>query len=735
MKNKYGKTTIAIAVLLVVMTVFSACGHIGSGNVFPTADRSSADPSATGGADTTSPAAHTPYGIESVTEENTETSSDGMTAAVTGTPSETASSTETPGGEETASPTETLLPTEAPTNAATEAPSSSPTATTPPTEAPTPTPVPTEAPTPTPVPTATPEPTPTPEYDDDYTNKVSYKNSYTTAIDDLKRTVTPGSAASTKRNGRYVGIFYFLWIGFHDRNLRDNSAIVASSPDALRSEENWIAAGGGQEYAFHFWGKPMFGYYPSSDKWVMRKHVQMLTDAGIDFLCFDATNAVTYTNNALALMKILKEYQDAGFDVPKVAFYTNTNSGDTVNRIYNEIYKAHPEYESVWFNWDGKPMIVGTASDAALSAEAKSFFRIKASVWPNDRRYDDGFPWMEFGRLYTNQAVYGLNGRKEVVNVSVAQHSATCTFSYTAWYGSNDRTRSWHNGRNDKSAGAYLYGYNFAEQFEWAIGKDPEIIFITGWNEWIAQRQPVIDTSKPIRFVDNADANCSRDIEPMEGGYGDNYYLQMISYIRQYKGVSGGMAGENVTIDVSNGFSQWNGIKAYYRDYTNDTVKRDNRVFEVKTDSTGRNDIAEMKVCEDAANIYFFVKTVKNITAPSANDFSKNTWMTLYVSTDVAKGWKGANYVVNYSAPSDGKTSVGKLSASDTYRVTKCGEADIRISGSMMMIAVPKTALGISGGSKIGFKWADNTTVGDVFSFYKNGDAAPIGRAFYTYGD
>ena len=573
-----------------------------------------------------------------------------------------------------------------------------------------------------------------------YANTVPYTPSYTLAVDDLARQVTPGSAQSTLRAGRYVGIFYFLWIGEHGTSLHDNTAIIASNPNAITSEAAWIAAGGGARNEMHFWGKPMFGYYPSGETWVMRKHVQMLTDAGIDFLYFDTTNAHTYSHNALALMAILKEYQDAGFNVPKVVFYTHTNSGDTMMRIYNEVYKAHPEYSSLWFNWDGKPLIIGTSTDTALSAEARSFFRIKADVWPTESKKNDGVPWMEFSRLLTNSAVYGLNGRKEVANVSVAQHSSTGTFSYTAWYGANDRTRSWHNGRNETAANAYLYGYNLAEQFTWAIGKDPEMITVTGWNEWIAQRQAPENSNRPIRFIDTADVNTSRDIEPMEGGYGDNYYLQMISYIRQYKGAPGGMANCFKTIDTDKGFYQWNDVTAYYRDYVNDTVNRSNATFELKTDVTGRNDIEEMKVCEDSENVYFFVKTAAPITDPALNNFNATGWMSLFISTklaagNTATGWKGADYVINYERPSGGKISVGRLATGSAYSVTKCGEASYALEDEFLMVAVPKAALGISGNASIGFKWSDNNTVGDVFSFYKNGDAAPIGRAFYVYGN
>ncbi len=78
---------------------------------------------------------------------------------------------------------------------------------------------------------------------------------------------------------------------------------------------------------------------------------------------------------------------------------------------------------------------------------------------------------------------------------------------------------------------------------------------------------------------------------------------------------------------------------------------------------------------------------------------------------------------------------MGRLADSDTYSVTECGSAEIRVESDMMMLSVPKAALGISGNASFAFKWADNNTVGDVFSFYKNGDAAPIGRAMFYYGE
>lgn len=566
------------------------------------------------------------------------------------------------------------------------------------------------------------------KFGDDYENTAPVVRPLTQATDNLDRRILNTAKMPAERENKAVGIFYFLWLGEHgNRQLYDNS-ILEKIPGATDSAEAWMQAGGGDVYSWHFWGKPMYGYYFSSDEWIFRKHVQLLTDAGIDFLVFDTTNAVTYAKNALKLMAILHEYREQGYNTPQVAFYTNTDSGATMEKIYREVYLAHPEYEDTWFKRDGKPLIVGYEYDGGLSTEGKKFFRIKEAQWPTDAfKREDGFPWMEFSRLYSDLAIYGTGGRKEVVNVSVAQHCDTIAFSNTAWYGGNDHSRSWHNGRNDPDPDAYLYGYNFADQFEWALKVDPEMIFITGWNEWVAQRQ----RSEIVNFCDNANANNSRDIEPMEGGYSDNYYMQMISFIRRYKGIPEGVPATVKTVDVNDGFSQWNDVASVYLDYEGDTPDRSWYGFgpTIYEDSSGRNDIAEMKVCEDAGNVYFFVKTTGDITEPEGGN-----WMNLFIGT-YGKGPNGFDYVLNYREPEGGTAYVARtgLSAGGT-KIIPAGKAEIRRAGNMMQVRIPKTVLGISGSAKITFKWADNCDLEDPQGFYKTGDPAPIGRAGYCYG-
>ena len=593
---------------------------------------------------------------------------------------------------------------------------------------------------------------------DRYTGEYSEVNGAFGGIDDLgrelsldlgDRSVRADDTAGSKK--RQVGIFYFLWQGEHGTDgPYDNYKIASEHPEAVKSEAAWLKAGGGKVGAHHFWGEPLFGYYTSRDMWVMRKHLQMLTDAGVDFIVFDATNAYTYSARVKQLISVWYGYLEAGVKVPKLAFYTNSSSGKTMTSIYKEIYtdkalnEKYPRLSELWYMWDGKPMIVGDPNDPALSAEAKAYFRIKASVWPNAARTDDGFPWMEFGRLLGKDAVYGLGGRREVVNVSIAQHSATCTMSATAWYGANDRTRAWHNGANDRSEGAVLQGYNFAEQWEWAIKQDPEMIFVTGWNEWVAQRQKPT-ASVPVFFVDCCDPNTSRDAEPMAGLFGDNYYVQLAEYIRRYKGTAPRVnVGDMQAVDVAGSFDQWNaaGITARYTDYTGDAVARSCMGFgNISYKSpAGLNDISGMKAARNKENLYFYVDTVKDIKLTD-----DGAHMTLFISSgrnDTEK-WAGKfDFAVNLEAPEDGNAVLSALHADGS--ATRAGTCRMNVEGNKMMVEVPRSLLGIpfDGGHglvNVEFKWADSFTLKDgrldVWSFYREGDAAPMGRMTYVFSE
>ena len=553
------------------------------------------------------------------------------------------------------------------------------------------------------------------------------------AADALGRSVV--TAGESKK---LVGVFYFLFNGDGGENgPYDITKILENDPQAYLSDERWTAAGGGPFLASHHWGEPLFGYYFQTDKWVLARHCMMLTDAGVDFIVFDTTNNDIYYDRVVSLIDVWYGYYLQGFRVPKLAFYTNTGSGERMNQIYDAYYNnaalkaQYPRLDELWFRLNGKPMIVGSKTASETRPEVKDYFRIKASQWPStDDRFSkepDGFPWMEFIYLDTLNAYYKNSpADKSIMSVSAAQHCATVHMSASAFYGASDHGRSWHDGARDVSENAVLYGYNFAEQWEYAIRLDPDIIFVTGFNEWMALR--LADEDEPFIFFDECTAEYSRDVEPAAGELGDNYYMQMAQYIAKFKRSTAALPrGSHISIDISGSFSQWDdpGITAVYRDYRNDTFHRNSPGYGAYyyTDTSGRNDIVNAKVCEDRNDLYFYVDTAEDLS-PS----SDTAWMTLFLN--VGGDTAGYGFCVNRTSPANGKTAVEAVHDGGYVLL---GEAEIRFEGNRLMLRVPKALLGLGESASFTFKWADNYEDGDIMSFYTRGDSAPYGRLNWVY--
>ncbi|MBQ7638591.1 MAG: hypothetical protein IJS90_06805 [Clostridia bacterium] len=529
------------------------------------------------------------------------------------------------------------------------------------------------------------------------------------------------------RRKRLVGIFYFVCNSSHsDKPPVDVSRVIAEDPTAATDMDHPAWRGGA------YWGEPLFGYYMTEDEWVIRKHIEMLGFADVDFLVFDTTNRVIFYDQVTKIMSLLEEYIDAGFPVPKVVFYTNTESGDTVNELYDRIY-SKGLYEKTWFCLDGKPLIIDKPEECR--EDAREFFTHRLSQWPFEEQKENGFPWMEFIRP---QRVYRKkDGTPEVVNVSVAQHP-NCAHSDSAFFGEEGAWgRSYHNGRMDIRENAVQYGFNFAEQWEYALKTDPEIVFVTGWNEWTAgqwrwdRRSPFTYTVKndegeftfyregiqEMRAVmcDCCSLEYSRDIEPMKGGYFDNYYMQLIEYIRRYKG------GSAQPSDDGEGIS--------YSDYPSGNAP-------TEFDGNGNTHYLRPKSVNDIRTM--MVKSTKEsvlFTARCAGEIKKEgNYMRLYV-VPVCREHYGS-----VLAPYKTKTFIFLPDGTaEVYlnKETKALESvKAQINGDEIRYEIPKKLLGIpeKGCFSLDFKWADAIAAdGTVEDFYLNGDTAPYGRLCYRY--
>jgi hypothetical protein len=554
--------------------------------------------------------------------------------------------------------------------------------------------------------------------------------------DALGRVLPLNAKSGNPRSDRHTGIFYFLWHGGQiAEDYWDLSEIIARHPEVLEDFDNpfWgqpVYKKGGA-VAMYYWGKPIYGYYRADDYWVHLRSMQLLTDAGIDFVVIDATNTLIYAEQANALMMAMSAIHSQGKNPPGIVFYTNTNSGETMQKVYDTFYKQGAPYyfPECWYYLDGKPLIIGKFSEAT-GKDYKSFFTFRESQWPTEPQKTNGWPWIDFNRpqtVYVNE-----RGEREIINVSVCQHpNCVAGMGGAAFYGNQDNWgRSYRNGSHGIPENDIFFGYNFQEQWDYALKQDVPFIFITGWNEWIAGRFDSMDGNPEHSwFCDQASPEYSRDAEPTyTAGLKDNYYMEMVGNIRRYKGIEkNGLPGVPRTIHK---ISEWKEVMQVYTDYTGDAQHRNHPGAETKptkiyTNNTGRNDLYRLKVARDAENIFFYAETVGKISQNSGDN-----WMRLYIDIDRNwnTGWMGYDFRV---------AGGNKLQKFSLGKWTDIRNIDFLIENNVLMVTIPRKYLGMDNSSlNFEFKWSDNMqNDDDPLDWYVNGDAAPGGRFNYIFSE
>ena len=569
------------------------------------------------------------------------------------------------------------------------------------------------------------------------------------ATDALGRKVSEYKDAGDKKKDKFIAMFYWTWHQGNDDTtyqVKNISEIVRKYPEAMKDYNH--PAWGDKRPGFFFWEQPLLGYYKTTDPWVLRKHAEMLADAGVDAVFFDCTNgSLTWEDSYEALMKTWDQAQKDGVNVPKIAFMLPfgpaPHSLVSLRQLYKDVYKPG-RYENLWFVWKGKPCIMAYPDNLTDSPEDRAirdFFTFR----PGQPDYVDGpFPtrkdqwsWLE---IYPQHGyIKGPDGGFEQVSVGVAQNTSPdrkghCgAFNVKDAYGRNFSVLKGFDPRVD----GYLYGYNFQEQWSRAFELDPELVFVTGWNEFIAgQWLPEHSWNGfPFSFVDQYNWNCSRDIEPNAGwgDKGDVYYLQLVDNVRKFKGMNApekASAPKTVKIGKADG---WDDVAPYFASYKGNTMHRDHRgrYDQYYTNNTGRNDIVGAKVARDADNVYFYVETADKLTPATDRN-----WMMLFIDVDrdKATGWNGYDFIVNRTSP-HGKKAVIEKNVGGRWEWEAVGESKFAVNGNKLELAIAKQLMNLTGDDvDIEFKWNDNMQEnGNIMDFYVNGDTAPGGRFNYVY--
>ncbi len=533
---------------------------------------------------------------------------------------------------------------------------------------------------------------------------------------------TSPQACRQARADRFVGMFYFLWLGNHSKDLHDLTEILAANPEQPAF---------GPVNAFHHWGQPQFGYYFSADEWVLARHAQMLSAAGVDTIIIDVTNAFTYDETLLTLCRVWTDMRAHGQATPQLAFITHSSSAKTVTHLYDAFY-AKNLYPELWFRWKGKPLMLWDSGE--LRPEVADFFSLRRSwAWSGrDGWFGDGKDaWTWLDHYPQKPGWHEDPKRPEALSVSVAQHPIS------------NIGRSFHAGKEPPAAEQRPeLGLCFAEQCRRALEVDPEFVFVTGWNEWVAQRflnkggmslggrKLAVDDSF---FVDTYSQEYSRDIEPMRprpggGDHGDNYYYQLVDFIRHYKGVrQRPLAGPPAT---PTGPADFATVTPEFLATTGGPVQRDAEGFGGRKylNSSLHNRIDSAKLARDGQTLFAWVRCEAAITSPDSD-----RWMNLLldIDADAGTGWHGYDLLVNRRQPERGAATVERFADGAWHEV---GRARLVVDGAELMLAIPRELLGRPVLTSIDFKWTDNAGLPErLEDWLDQGCAAPLGRSNFRY--
>ena len=574
------------------------------------------------------------------------------------------------------------------------------------------------------------------------------------ATDALGRELTLTAEVGPPKKDRFVGIFYLPWTGDEfSYGPYDVSKILVDQPD-MRTTPTFRHTGP-KDWHYAYWGEPLFGYYKLTDPWVIRRHMHMLADAGVDALVLDATNAEIYENVLNQFLPVLLRIRAEGGRVPQLLFILNTDMGNAGKQLLEKFYRPG-RYDELWFRWEGKPLMI--CNPEAASPEVREYFTLRTAFWPGTPPYKNTPNAWHWESVYPQ--TYGFTQDPKVaeqMNVSPAQNMNWETGALELMHTGKARGRGFAKGKQDPSIEAIRQGRNFQEQWDYALKVDPKFIMITAWNEWVAGLTHSMKT--PWVQCDGFNGEFSRDIEPMKGGFGDNFYYQAIANIRRFKGVPEipHAGGKKRTIELDGSFDQWKEVTPEYRGHVGNTIPRNydgfGRAPKTRTqgahpdfdgngttwkgqegprytNTTGRNGLQVMKVCRDQEYIYFYVQTEKTITSPTDPN-----WMMLLIRTGNPANhtWNGYDFIVNRIPP--GKFGAVLEKNNGGWNWLRAADVRFRVEGNQMHLAVPRDVLGLAQDPvTFDFKWLDNIKLpDDVTVLYTDGDTAPSARFRFRY--
>lgn len=546
--------------------------------------------------------------------------------------------------------------------------------------------------------------------------------------DHLGREVVCAAEAGAERN-RQVGLFYYLWHGQHGtQGPYDISKMEATDPKVMEKPDSPLWPDPSHSPMLH-WGESLFGYYLSTDEWVLRRHVQMFIDAGVDVLYFDTTNGYHYRDTTEKLFAILQEYHDKGFKAPKFCYYmAPARRGCGTSNVLDvwDDYYSKGRYSDLYFRWNGKPVLI-SHPDRPYKQEILDFFTWRRPTW---RCPDVPDTWYWGGMPKPNVArdSYGV---AEMLSITVGSpHIAIdipaggkwspgqVTSCSEGYWGAPIQGRSWHDGARDSRENAAHYGFFFQDQIDWALDaarNEVPLAFVCQWNEWLVpfltkKTNTLYDMPHWINLQDEYSEEFSRDIEPMKGGYKDAYYFQMVNFVRRWKGLPSPAKAVCRYPAMPAGDSRWDLVSPVFEEMTGDSAPRNHPGYDacgIYSNATVVNEFSKLRVAVgDDGIVRFFAETVEPIRKVDAK--SMNLFLRLPGKVVDAMGYTHVLTPEDSAFESKGRKAVYSVNAEEL-------------------------GIDVSKAFSVEFKWSDNRHGDDPMDFYVNGDAAPRGRMNWRF--
>ena len=173
-------------------------------------------------------------------------------------------------------------------------------------------------------------------------------------------------------------------------------------------------------------------------------------------------------------------------------------------------------------------------------AAVRNHFTLRGSwAWEEG---EDKWPWLAY--YPQNYNFSNETGKKVYEQMTVATAMHPVSKIGKSYSGGSEPAINKYGLTARTSRGAF-----FDEQFKQAIKMHPRVLMLTQWNEWMAQRFVTDESNKALTrpgatpkagetyVVDVYNQEFNRDIEPSsESLIRDNYYMQLVSNVRKYRG-------------------------------------------------------------------------------------------------------------------------------------------------------------------------------------------------------